>query len=68
MLKQQAEDMALMFDSMTEKRRMIELYAGEKMTQSERMSLSAYRVGLQMPEQYEESGDISKIKINGKDG
>jgi hypothetical protein len=53
-LRWRAKDAAAMVVSTAEKRRLIDEWAGEKMTQSERMKLSAYRVGLQMPETYEQ--------------
>jgi hypothetical protein len=46
-LRWQARDAASLVDSTMKRRELIDIYAGEKMSQVERMKLSAHRVGEQ---------------------
>eukprot|EP00611_Tribonema_gayanum_P004259 TRINITY_DN13421_c0_g1_i1.p1 TRINITY_DN13421_c0_g1~~TRINITY_DN13421_c0_g1_i1.p1 ORF type:complete len:125 (-),score=20.50 TRINITY_DN13421_c0_g1_i1:14-388(-) len=62
-LRWQAHDAAQMVKATAERRELIDIYAGEKMTQAERMNLSAYRVGLRMPESYQDEDEV----LVGKD-
>mmetsp|Transcript_18167 Transcript_18167/g.27423 ORF Transcript_18167/g.27423 Transcript_18167/m.27423 type:complete len:103 (-) Transcript_18167:340-648(-) len=50
------KDYAHLLSSVQEQKRLRELYAGELMTQEERIKRSAQRVGLSVPKQFVEDG------------